>query len=141
MKRPAIFSALLVCAFGLAAVPAARSCDFGGFGFGYDYGYLYNILRHEVPHFAAFPPVYYSVPVPRTYGYGPFAYPPFVMTPEVVSESQPEVIINRYVPEKESDSSANDRTAAIPRASVAPQPLVIVNPFVTASEAVARNER
>jgi len=140
MKR-LVSSAALLCAVGFWAVPTARSCDFGGFGFGYNYGYLYNILRHEVPHFAAFPPVYYSVPVPRTYGYGPFAYPPYVMTPEVVSEAQPEVIINQHVPEKKKESAAADRTAAIPRTRGEPRPLVIVNPFVLISETMARNER
>ena len=31
-----------------------------------------------VPYYAMHPPVYYSYPVPRPYGYSPFAYPPGV---------------------------------------------------------------
>lgn len=36
------------------------------------------------PYFALHPPVYYSQPVARSYGYSPFAYPGSVQTPEVV---------------------------------------------------------
>ncbi len=60
-----------------------------GFGFGgvfvndgTDFAELYRELLDNVPYFALHPPVYYSYPVPRTYGYSPFAYPPGVMTPE-----------------------------------------------------------
>src|SRR5262249_15149277 len=70
----------------------------GGGGCGYDYGYLYNSLDYNVPYFAAHPPVYYSYPVPRTFGYSPFAYPPYVMTPEMSEESAPVEITNPYVP-------------------------------------------
>src|SRR5690349_6325928 len=69
---------------------------YGGYGFGaWDVGRHYQVLADNVPYHAAFPPVYYSYPVPRTYGYSPFAYPPGVMTPEV--EMAPEVIDNPYV--------------------------------------------
>ena len=82
-------------------------------GCGYDYGYLYNSLDYNVPYFAAHPPVYYSYPVPRTYGYSPFAYPPYVMTPEVGGESAPVEITNPYVPssKQEKPPSPADKTA------------------------------
>ena len=51
------------------------------------------------PYFALHPPVYYSAPVPRSYGYSPFAYPGSVRTPEVaVPQVQPQVIENQYCP-------------------------------------------
>ena len=77
----------MIVAALFAAAPAAHAqcdgCNGGGWGWGYDMGCLYNSLDYNVPYFAAHPPVYYSYPVPRTYGYSPFAYPPYVMTPEV----------------------------------------------------------
>src|ERR1700742_789907 len=61
-----------------------------GIGIGIDDGFglaeLYRELLNNVPYYALHPPVYYSYPVPRTYGYSPFAYPPSVMTPDVVFE-------------------------------------------------------
>jgi hypothetical protein len=101
-------------------------------------GFLYNSLAYNVPYFAAFPPVYYSYPVPRTYGYSPFAYPPGVMTPEVVMgpASEPLEIINPYVPgaQQEKTKTKSDQTA---EASRQPEPLVILNPYVT-NRAVAK---
>jgi len=125
---------LLLATMGSAA-PATRACDNcggwgGGWGWGYDIGYLYNTLSYNVPYFAAFPPVYYSYPVPRTYGYSPFAYPPGVMTPELVVDSAPLQIINPYVPSTQQDEAKTqaDKTASTGRQ---PQPLVILNPYVT----------
>ena len=144
MKRQLLIMTLAMVAAFAATTPAARAqngCSNGG-GWDCGYGWLYNTLRYEVPHFAAFPPVYYSAPVPRTYGYSPFAYPPNVMTPEIVGEVEPLTINNPYVPattpaaapaDSKSDSSASaDRRV---------EPLVIINPFVTRRDAVAHNER
>jgi hypothetical protein len=102
-----------------------------GFGGGYDGGWdiaeLYRQLYNNLPYFALHPPVYYSTPVPRTYGYSPFAYPPDVMTPDIVEESKPVTINNPYVPaapaEPKTDRAASNASS--------PEPLVIVNPFVT----------
>lgn len=134
MKRHVFQIALLVTLLVLFATPAAVACD--GFGYGYGYGWLYNSLRYEVPHFAAYPPVYYSHPVPRTYGYSPFAYPPHVMTPEIVGETGPLEIINPHVPNGENTpaEAASDRTAA----AAQPAPLVVTNPFVTPGRSVAQ---
>ncbi|MBI1903993.1 MAG: hypothetical protein HYS13_23070 [Planctomycetia bacterium] len=75
----------------------------------------------HVPYYALHPPVYYSYPVPRTYGYSPFAYPPGTMTPELqIREVKPKVIENPHVPQAEKTST--DRTAAA-------RPKVIVNPY------------
>jgi hypothetical protein len=119
----------------LAAAPTARACD--GFGYGWGYGMMYQSMAYRVPYFAAFPPVYYSYPVPRTYGYSPFAYPPHVMTPDVVLPS-PQVFSNPYVPVEPVTPAKppQDRATATER----PGPLVVVNPFV-AAVAVAKTDR
>jgi hypothetical protein len=113
--------------------------DFGGGGdYGCDIAELYRQLYNNLPYFALHPPVYYSEPVPRTYGYSPFAYPPGVMTPEIVSEPKPVTINNPYVPATspaKADIKPTDRSAS---ASQAPEPLVIVNPFVSPASNVAK---
>jgi len=42
----------------------------GPYGWWYPYAYQYE----RIPYFALFPPVYYSYPVSRPYGYSPFNY-------------------------------------------------------------------
>ena len=128
-----VVAAALVCGMSPAANAQNGNCGYGG------YGWLYNSLQYNVPHFAAFPPVYYSYPVPRTYGFSPFAYPPGVMTPDPMGEApQPLEIINPHVPAAPSTESAppakSDTTAAV---NAQPQPLVILNPFVTSEKSLA----
>lgn len=155
----------LAIAVALLATISAGSADayhgrgggFGGFISPFDIGIggLYRSLDfptdRRVPYFAAHPPVYYSQPVPRTYGYSPFAYTPTTMTPEVVTTVAPVEIINPYVPSstKESadkpkqkqESSESRRSRPVSSSSdeaVTPSgirvrsigPLTIVNPFV-----------
>jgi len=72
------------------------------------------------PYFAVHPPVYYSHPVRRTYGYSPFAYPGTVLTPEG-DQSQPETIINPHVKPKLKADETGRKTAAAG---------VVVNPYV-----------
>jgi hypothetical protein len=101
---------------------------------------LYRVLAQNVPYYAAFPPVYYSMPVPRAYGYSPFAYLPDVQTPEATVAAQPLEVPNPYVqpaPQEESESAAgsaaaNDQTTQTRR--VAP-PLTVLNPFVPSAGA------
>ena len=110
----------------------------GGGDYGWDIAELYRELYNNLPYFALHPPVYYSEPVPRTYGYSPFAYPPGVMTPEIVGEPQPVTINNPYVPmttPAKADVKPSDRSAS---ANQAPEPLVIVNPFVSPASNVAK---
>ncbi len=81
------------------------------------------------PYFALHPPVYYSRPVARTYGYGPWAYPPQTMTPDLPAPT-PKVIQNKFVPpQKDVKKAGDDKTAAAP--------LRITNPFVAKGEAEA----
>src|SRR5689334_7914027 len=105
----------------------------GGCGSNFPYG-LYGSRVEEVPYFSMFPPVYYSLPVPRTYGWSPFAYPPGTMTPEVVVD-QPQDIINPYVPQnKDSKPAAKPTTSAKSAARTASYrpavPQVLINHYV-----------
>lgn len=92
------------------------------------YGFLStgpNLYGGEsIPYFSMHPPVYYSAPVPRTYGYSPFAYPPGIMTPDI--ECAPAPILNPHVPQK-ATGAKTERTASV-RHSIAPK--LIYNPFV-----------
>lgn len=141
MQRFLLAAALTAAAAGgveRAEAQVGYGCA-GGYGYGFgawDVGRLYGVLAQNVPHFAAFPPVYYSLPVPRTYGYSPFAYPPGVMTPEVVV-AEPLAIENPYFSgtsgtaavggASESQQAPADQTTAAP---VQPKPELIVNPYV-----------
>jgi hypothetical protein len=136
--RRTLMTAIIVSAAGTLGSQAHAQCGpyGGGYGFGaWDMGRLYGVMADNVPYFAAFPPVYYSQPVPRTYGYSPFAYPPGVMTPEVVEAIEPQVIENPYVvpePATEGPAMAAPNTAD-QTTSVAPVrgPLLILNPYVS----------
>ena len=66
----------------LMVVPCRANGQYGGYGWPYccDYAYL-GVYASEMPYFSLHPPVYYSYRVARTFGYSPFAYPPYVMTP------------------------------------------------------------
>jgi hypothetical protein len=111
---------------------------FGGYDYGWDLAELYRELYNNLPYFALHPPVYYSEPVPRTYGYSPFAYPPYVMTPEIVHDSKPVTIINPHVPAA-APASAETNTDRSASTTNEPEPLVIVNPYVTPSRGVAKS--
>jgi hypothetical protein len=110
---------------------------YGGWGGGWGHAFgdggfsnLYNQGFIPVPpYFSLHPPVYYSVPVPRTYGYGPFAYPGSVPTPDV--QLGPEEIVNPHVePEDEDGAPEAEEAAAKTAAASRPAPLVVRNPFV-----------
>ncbi|REK15867.1 MAG: hypothetical protein DWQ37_08615 [Planctomycetota bacterium] len=121
-------------ATGLQASPAAAFGP-GAYGLGFfNYGNLFN-QGYRIPYYALFPPVYYSYPVARTYGYSPFAYPPGTITPEATAPKAA-VYINPYVPQP-AKSTAEDKTAAAPARKepvwedkVVSAPRVYYNPFV-----------
>ena len=127
----------MTCSLLVADDAKAQHCLHGGYGYGYGYdiGRLYQVMADNVPHFAAFPPVYYSAPVPRTYGYSPFAYPPGVRTPELVEEATPVEIINpHYKPATNSTpAETEDKITQVDGA----QPLLVMNPYVSARLAEA----
>ncbi len=128
----------IVCVIALLALsPTASACDGGCYGFGM--GNLYNSLNYQVPYFAAHPPVYYSYPVPRTYGHSPFAYPPHFRTPDVIESSGP-VMVNPYIPsstETPTSDAGSDRGVSHPQQS-ATAPLVVDNPFCS-PDGLAKN--
>jgi hypothetical protein len=104
--------------------PGCGGC--GGMPFYYPFYAQYG--REHIPYFALHPPVYYSYPVPRTYGYSPFAYPFGSPTPEiefvppkVEKKPEPKTMVNPHV----TDVSHVEHTAQAP-------PKVIYNPFVAA---------
>lgn len=114
-----VVAALWWASSGEANAQVGGSPAFLGYGF---FGNsLYGSMGWQTPpYFALFPPVYYSYPVPRPYGYSPFAYPPGYVTP-AIELPQAKQIINPFVPRKET-APVSDRTAAAPK--------VIMNPFV-----------
>jgi hypothetical protein len=133
MKRIVLCSlaiALFSLAGGASSAKAQGGCvggGWGGWGINFPYGLYGNRVNH-VPYYAMFPPVYYSRPVPRSYGWSPFAYPPGTMTPEVeVVESQE--VINPYVPQKSEakpSSAKHDKVAS----HSGPVPQIVINPYV-----------
>jgi hypothetical protein len=105
----------------LAIPPVSGGCFYG-------YGWMpWSLYAGEyIPYHALHPPVYYSYPVPRSYGYSPFAYPPGTPTPEVHFAPEPKVVPNHYVPQDAKVQATTNR--------VAESPLRIRNPFVAQTE-------
>jgi hypothetical protein len=123
-------------------------CGIGGFGMGFGgyndicgYAELYRQLYNNLPFYALHPPVYYSYPVPRTYGYSPFAYPPYVMTPEFAGAAQPLEIINPHVESTEAKPTKSTKSDHSAATSARVEPLVVINPFVAPNQAVAQADR
>ncbi len=127
MRNTLFVAALAVAAmaFALRSKEATAQGPFFGGGYGYGYGPFSVYSTESIPFYWRYSPVYYSLPVPRTYGYSPYAYPPGVRTPEVIIE--PEVISNPYVPQ--------ENTSADPSSRIAKGVRRIQNPFVPASTA------
>ncbi len=102
-------------------LPDAGVCSpyYGFWGCGYYPWSGYSL--ESAPYYAMHPPVYYSYPVPRTYGYSPFPYPPGTRTPEIVPP-KPKIIENKFVPRPSGQEPKSDR--------VTEHPVRISNPFV-----------
>lgn len=131
--RPALLALASALLFVVGSANTSQACDGLGYGYGYGMGFLYNSLEYKVPYFAAHPPVYYSHPVPRTYGHSPFAYPPHFRTPEVCGSLAPVTVTNPYVPASnapKAEPKPDDETVSAPAAS---EPLVVRNPYVVNS--------
>jgi len=128
IRFTAIAAVLVLAVAAVAKADCGTACGQGHGAYGYGaYGYFpsYVYVRDYIPYFALHPPVYYSMPVPRTYGYSPFAYPPGTRTPEI-AEPEPLVVPNKFVPSKDRPEPEPDE--------VARKPLRITNPFMAASE-------
>ncbi|QDT68421.1 hypothetical protein MalM25_13430 [Planctomycetes bacterium MalM25] len=139
---------LMLAAAAVIGLAAPNSADaYWWHGAGVGVGGLYRSLDYpterRVPYFAAHPPVYYSQPVPRTYGHSPFAYGPDARTPDVAPcNSAPVEIINPYVESSakspaakpKAKKSTRGRTISTGEAAEPAGPLTIINPFVNASK-------
>ena len=146
MKKLVALAAAAVC-FAAAASESVEAGSpylgrhqFGGlfYGFGGHGGHCGHLGRFGVgsalgsvpvpPYFALHPPVYYSHPVPRTYGHSPFPYPGIYETPEIELPSA-EIIENPHIeqaPEPESQG-ASLRTTAKTQVKIQ---LELLNPHV-----------
>jgi hypothetical protein len=107
LLRPAVVAICLGlgCFASLSTAEAQWGCGYGMWG-----SYGYNVYSQEdIPYFAKHPPVYYSRPVARSYGWSPFAYPGYVTTPAapVVHHSNPEMVLNPFFKKDESGSQGN----------------------------------
>ena len=126
---------LFAIAFGAASFSAQSAsaqdpyCS-GGFPWNNYFSSPYASSRIPTPpYFSIHPPVYYSVPVPRTYGYSPYAYPGTTRTPDV-EIAKAAMVVNPYATKKASDKkNVLDKTASKSR--------MIVNPFVTSNNETA----
>jgi len=113
-----------------AAIAPVFAGAWGGYGYG-GCGYGVGLDDREPPFYALFPPVYYSCPVPRTYGYSPFAYPACVETPPIVQDGGPAEIINPYVPPSNKAKPMSGRTADAGTSDSLDRVKVVVNPYVS----------
>lgn len=146
----------LVCGVVLSACLASEASAQIGIGPGaYGLGFFnYDTNRHggsyyRVPYYALFPPVYYSYPVPRTYGYSPFAYPPGTITPAAAPQVAAIEYINPFVrpgssatDKDSSDNAPQDATTATVAPAVdatASQPRTYYNPFVQTAQTARTN--
>lgn len=123
MKRIGLLLIVALAVSASAASAVADCCGLGGY-------YGYSSYSHEyIPYFSQHPPVYYSYPVPRTYGWSPYAYPPGTMTPELElpTAPTPTTIRNPYFKPK---AAAAEGTASTGRTEAASVAVRFVNPFV-----------
>jgi len=113
---------------------AAQAQPWPALNWGYGWGWPYSVYTLDsIPYFSLHPPVYYSYPVARPYGYSPFAYPPGVMTPQR-EPTQPQVLYNPHV------SAGGARQPETKREAVrtASRPQRVVNPYVTQPNQLAK---
>lgn len=122
------FIAGAVICVGLTLIPAHHAMCSDGPDFvrwhywgAATYGGVLPIKASSLPHFAVYPPVYYSLPIARPYGTAPFAHLPAAAGAGVYI-GPGTVFVNPSGPK------------ADPAAPPSSKPLVIVNPFAAKSE-------
>ena len=135
-----MLSVVAILMAGTAVVAQAQVGCGGYWGYYNNQGVLHGSGFFEMPYamgriptppyFALHPPVYYSNPVPRTYGYSPYPYPGHYKTPEIV---KPEEIVNPHA-EQPSNESASAKQPIKVASAAAPQ--WINNPY-TSTEKLA----
>ncbi|MBA4017349.1 MAG: hypothetical protein C0483_09260 [Pirellula sp.] len=129
MKLLLSLVALLVAAGSAAEADA----QWGWQGYPQFYGRnVYTVYDQDrLPYFSLHPPVYYSRPVPRTYGYSPFAYPGIVKTPDL-PVGEPQIVVNPYFDGAPKEPAP---PAEPPKPTPAPDPI----PRKTNSKAPGKN--
>ena len=130
MSRFNVFSFVMFLAAICATTAGADAQDYLWGYHGAYWGYASIYATESVPYFALHPPVYYSLPVARTYGYSPFPYPSGVLTP---GSEPPRSQAVRYV-----YAPAEEENAA---REAGPTPLRIENPYVEQPGKSAANGR
>lgn len=125
-----LVTAIVALSWSAAPAVAGNGC---GCGHGLGYGQYSLYVQERIPYFAQNPPVYYSYPVPRTYGHSPYAYPAWFKTPEAATPT-PITLDNPYVPQRANATETTNRSAAI---TSQPPPLVIMNPYVKQARVIA----
>jgi hypothetical protein len=105
----------------------------GGFGCGPWYGqmacfgwYPWGGRFEKPPYYALNPPVYYTCPVSRPYGYSPFAYSPYSVGNRPESGG-PVTVLNVYLGQQAPETASKGPTA--------PRPLRVQNPFLAQAPA------
>ncbi len=138
MKNILRLVTLSLALFGFVSVNNATACEYCHQK--NSFGSNARNLDYKIPYFAAYPPVYYSRPIPRTYGYSPFAYGRNVRTPDLSPAIQPQILENKFVPAKAQsvlsqpkNVKPQDKTTALSK----PGPLMVMNPFVVNKNMVA----
>jgi hypothetical protein len=125
IRRLSIASLLVVAAGLVSASEAHAQWGYSGYN-GYNGVGVYSIYDQDrLPYFALHPPVYYSKPVPRTFGYSPFAYPGWVPTPALPQSYEPVTIVNPYV----NEAPAADQPAPTPAPPAAKGSTLKVGPL------------
>jgi hypothetical protein len=131
MNRQLVYATLAVALFGLCGSQTS-SASAQGYLYNGNLGWPNGFYQDErIPYFSLHPPVYYSAPVPRTYGWSPWAYPPGVQTPEIV-ECDPLTIENPHIESSSSKpkpSGVQRPTPAADRSASYRAPKLIHNPF------------
>ena len=116
----------------LTSTANAQFLSGGGYGLGFfNYGQNDGFNSNRIPYYALYPPVYYSYPVARPYGYSPFAYPPGTMTPQVSPNAAAIEYRNPFVPSDSApkQTAASDQTVSAPR--------TYINPYVVQARAAS----
>ncbi|HUS39574.1 MAG: hypothetical protein WBF93_09040 [Pirellulales bacterium] len=135
LRAALILSACVTACFAFSAADAkADGCGSNGYcGDGFYYGfYRRQVMSDQLPpYFSQFPPVYYAgPPIPRTYGWSPFALRPTEYDAIPRHAVKPAMINNPYVPEAGKDQ-AEKKTTSDKTARVSPK--MILNPYVQAN--------
>ena len=124
LQRALAFAVLAVSA-SYASSASAQGYLYGGGTLGWPNGFYQD---EHIPYFSLHPPVYYSRPVARTYGWSPWAYPPGVLTPAVTCE--PAIIDNPHVEESSQPSRGVFRSNDADQQASRPAPRTVHNPYV-----------